>query len=77
MHGEGGRAMKWRVAFECTCTIDRREWGLVWNMPIASGGLLVSNEMKVEASIQAIPAKPAPKEELEEAIEEAEEAEIA
>jgi polyisoprenoid-binding protein YceI len=63
-----------RVAFECTCTIDRREWGLVWNMPIASGGLLVSNEMKVEASIQAVPAKAAPQEEVEEAMEEAEEA---
>lgn len=66
-----------RVAFEGTSTIDRREWGLVWNMPIASGGLLVSNEMKVEASIQAVPAKAAAKEEVEEAVEDAEEVESA
>lgn len=66
-----------RVAFEGASKIDRRDWGLVWNMPVASGGLLVSNELKIELSIQAVPAKGAATEAVAEAIEEAEEAESA
>jgi polyisoprenoid-binding protein YceI len=62
-----------RIAFEGEAKIDRRDWGLVWNMPVANGGLLVSNELKVDVSIQAVPAPGASKEEVAEAIDEAEE----
>jgi hypothetical protein len=27
-----------RVAFEGEALIDRRQWDLVWNMPVANGG---------------------------------------
>lgn len=66
-----------RVAFEATSKIDRRDWGLVWNMPLANGGLLVSNDLTVEVSIQAVPAKGAPQDEVAETVAEAEEAHTA
>lgn len=46
--------VKQRVGFDATTTIDRREWGLVWNMPVPSG-LLVGEQVKVEFSVEAIP----------------------
>jgi polyisoprenoid-binding protein YceI len=66
-----------RVAFEATSKIDRRDWGLVWNMPLANGGVLVSNDLTIEVSIQAVPAKGAPQDELTETVAEAEEAHTA
>jgi polyisoprenoid-binding protein YceI len=46
--------VKQRVGFDATATIDRREWGLVWNMPVPSG-LLVGEHVKIEFSVEAIP----------------------
>lgn len=46
--------MKGKVAgFSGTATIDRTKWGLVWNMPIP-GGVLVSEQFKLEFDLQAI-----------------------
>ena len=47
---------KQRAFLDATVTIDRREWGLVWNMPVPQG-LLVSNEVVIEFSIEAVPAQ--------------------
>lgn len=43
-----------RVSFAATTTIDRREFGLVWNQALEAGGVLVSNEIKLNLEIQAI-----------------------
>lgn len=48
--------VKQRVGFDATITIDRREWGLVWNMPVPSG-LLVGDHVKIEISVEAIPGQ--------------------
>ena len=45
-----------RAGFNASLTIDRREWGLVWNQPIANGGLLVGEKVKVELGIAAVAA---------------------
>ncbi len=46
--------MKGKVAgFSGTATIDRTKWGLVWNVPIP-GGVLVSEQFKLEFDLQAI-----------------------
>jgi polyisoprenoid-binding protein YceI len=42
-----------RIAFTATTTIDRREWGMVWNLPLETGGVLVGNEFKVDLEVQA------------------------
>lgn len=46
--------VKQRVGFDATGRFDRREWGLVWNMPVPSG-LLVGEQVKIEFSVEAIP----------------------
>ena len=43
-----------RVSFAAETTIDRREFGLVWNQALESGGMLVSNDVKVTIDIQAV-----------------------
>lgn len=44
-----------RAFLDAKVTIDRREWGLLWNMPVPQG-LLVGNEVTIEFNIEAIPA---------------------
>jgi len=50
-----------RIGFSAKLTIDRREWGLVWNQPVANGGILVSEKVKVELGLSAVAAEQATK----------------
>ena len=43
-----------RAGFEGTRRIDRREYGLEWNMALDSGGWLVSEKITLEFEISAI-----------------------
>lgn len=45
-----------RVSFSATTKIDRREYGLTWNAALETGGVLVSNEIKIQIEAQAIRA---------------------
>ncbi len=36
--------------------ISRKEWGLVWNAALESGGVLVSDDVKLAIEVQAAPA---------------------
>ncbi len=40
-------------AFEARTELDRREWGLTWNLPLDQGGLMVSERFKIEIEAQA------------------------
>ncbi len=42
-----------RVGFEGRATVNRRDWGLEWNMPLDKGGVLVSEKVKLEFDISA------------------------
>jgi polyisoprenoid-binding protein YceI len=45
------------VAASATTQLDRRDYGLVWNKPLQSGGgLLVGNDVSVAISIEAQPS---------------------
>lgn len=50
-----------RAGFSARTTIDRRDWGLVWNQPIANGGVLVGEKVKVELGLSAVLAEAAAK----------------
>jgi polyisoprenoid-binding protein YceI len=41
-----------KAGFSLNGTINRKEWGLIWNAPLETGGLLVSDEVKLSAEIQ-------------------------
>ena len=43
-----------RVGFETELTINRRDYGLLWNAALETGGLLVGDDVKISVSIQAI-----------------------
>ena len=43
-----------RAGFEATRRLNRRDYGLHWNMPLDAGGLLVSEKVTLEFEISAI-----------------------
>ncbi len=43
-----------RVGFEGETTISRKEWGLTWNAALETGGVLVSDKIKLQFDISAI-----------------------
>jgi polyisoprenoid-binding protein YceI len=53
----GGGVDPWgneRVGLEVSTKIDRRDFGLEWNQSLAGGGLLVSNNVTLQVSAQAV-----------------------
>lgn len=45
-----------RIAYSAKATLDRTEWGLVWNAPLEAGGFLVGDTIEVEFDVQAVRA---------------------
>jgi polyisoprenoid-binding protein YceI len=43
-----------RAGFEAETRINRKDYGLEWNAPLETGGLLVGDEVKISLSIQAV-----------------------
>jgi len=45
-----------RVGFEGAVTVNRKDWGLTWNAALETGGVLVSEKVKLEFDVSAIAA---------------------
>lgn len=45
-----------KAAFTASTSINREDWGLTWNVPLETGGVLVSKEIKIEIEAQAAKA---------------------
>lgn len=45
-----------RRGFTVNGKINRKDWNLVWNAPLETGGLLVSDEVRINAEIQLLQA---------------------
>jgi polyisoprenoid-binding protein YceI len=43
-----------RAVFSATSTIDRRDFGLVWNQTLESGGLLIGERVELEFTVEAV-----------------------
>jgi polyisoprenoid-binding protein YceI len=43
-----------RVGFEGGTTINRKDWGLTWSAALETGGVLVSEKIKLEIDVSAI-----------------------
>ncbi|MFD4999253.1 YceI family protein [Streptomyces buecherae] len=48
-----------RVGFEGSATILRSDWGLTWNAALETGGVMVSDKVKLTFDISAVKAAPA------------------
>jgi polyisoprenoid-binding protein YceI len=46
----GGR----RAAFTAVTQVNRKDWGLEWNVALETGGVLVSEKVTIELDIQAV-----------------------
>jgi polyisoprenoid-binding protein YceI len=42
-----------KAAFEASAELERKNWDLTWNVPLAQGGVLVSDKFKIEIEAQA------------------------
>jgi polyisoprenoid-binding protein YceI len=47
-----------RVGFEGGTAISRKDWGLTWNAALETGGVLVSDKVKLEFDVSAIQVTP-------------------
>jgi polyisoprenoid-binding protein YceI len=45
-----------RVSFSAETKIDRRDFGVTWNAALETGGVLVSNDIKIQIEVQAVRA---------------------
>lgn len=45
-----------KAAFSASTKINREDFGLVWNVALEAGGVLVSKDIKIEIEIQTVPA---------------------
>jgi len=53
-HGIGHTPWNTQVAaFSAETTVNRRDYGLAWNMPLEKGGVLVGESIKISLEIQA------------------------
>jgi polyisoprenoid-binding protein YceI len=43
-----------RVGLSATGKFDRRDYGLTWNVVLESGGLTVSNDIKIQLEVEAV-----------------------
>ncbi len=42
------------AGFSASATIDRKDWGLVWNAPLETGGILVGDKVKIDIQIEVV-----------------------
>src|SRR5262245_58550847 len=47
-----------RVGFEGGTTVNRRDWGVEWNAPLETGGVLVSDKVTLEIEVSAVQTVP-------------------
>jgi polyisoprenoid-binding protein YceI len=47
-----------RLGFSATTKINRKDYGLTWNVPLEAGGWLVGDEIKISAEIEAVQEQP-------------------
>ncbi|MFG3662307.1 YceI family protein [Streptomyces sp. NPDC047706] len=53
--GAGGDAYgQHRVGFEGTATLRRSDWGLAWNTPLETGGVLISDKVTLMLDVSAV-----------------------
>lgn len=46
-----------RAGFEGSVTINRQDWGISWSKSMDGGGLVVSDEVKIELSVEGVKKK--------------------
>ena len=50
------RNARWVATFSAATDINREDFGLMWNVTLETGGLLVGKAVRIELAVQAIAA---------------------
>jgi polyisoprenoid-binding protein YceI len=45
-----------RAGFSAEATVNRKDWGIEWNVALETGGVMVGEKVKIEIDIQAVKA---------------------
>jgi polyisoprenoid-binding protein YceI len=48
-----------KVGFETTTNLNRKDYGITWNLALDAGGVVVSDEVQISINLEAAKAKPA------------------
>jgi len=48
-----------RAGFALATTLNRKDYGMVWNKVLDAGGMLLSDDVRIEISLEAVKQKPA------------------
>lgn len=48
-----------RAGFSAAATINRKDWGIEWNAPLETGGVLVGDKVQIELDVQLVADHPA------------------
>jgi hypothetical protein len=49
-----GRCSHLYVGPAASGTLNREDWGLTWNLPVDSGGVPVSKDIRIEIELEAV-----------------------
>jgi polyisoprenoid-binding protein YceI len=49
-----------RVGFALSTTVNRKDYGIIWNRTLDSGGVMLGDDVEVNVSIEAVKRKEAP-----------------
>ncbi len=52
--GMGGQSMGYRAGFDATTTIDRKDYGVIWNKALDNGGTLLGDDVRIELHVEAV-----------------------
>jgi len=47
-----------RLGFEGSVVVNRKDWGIEWNAPLETGGVLVSEKVTIELEVSAVQVMP-------------------
>jgi len=51
----GGRDMGTRAGFEATTTINRKDFGIIWNRNLDQGGTLLGDDVQITLAVELVP----------------------
>jgi len=55
---DGGPGMGVRAGWSATSTIDRKQWGIVWNQSLDQGGTMLGDDVQLQIDIEAAKESP-------------------
>jgi polyisoprenoid-binding protein YceI len=56
--GVGGQSMGYRASFEASTTVNRKDYGIVWNKVLDQGGTMLGDDVTISIAVEAVRSEP-------------------